>query len=107
MKVLLMGNINLKDLIKYSIIIILTFLVYFGSANAQQNDCLTRGINYHVSKSQVDSNTKQIKLLEYQKKNLSIFDKKECIERSRIQAVISAKENENFRLQRKMQNDLE
>lgn len=102
-----MENLKLKNIIKFIIIIIIAFFVYFGSANAQQNDCLTRGINYHVSKSQLDSNTKQIKLLEYQKKNLSIFDKKECIERSRIQAVISAKENENFRLQRKMQNDLE
>lgn len=103
-----MENLKVKDIIKYSIILIIVFLVYFGSSvNAQQNDCLTRGINYHVSKAQVDSNIKHIKLLEYQKKNLSIFNKKECIERSRIQAVIGAKENENFRLQRKMQNDLE
>lgn len=103
-----MENLNIKNIIKFIIIVITAFFVYFGSsADAQQQDCLTRGINYHVSKSQVDSNLKQIKLLEYQKKNLSIFNKKECIERSRIQAVISAKENENFRLQRKMQNDLE
>ena len=41
-----------------------------------------------------------------QKDNLNIFNKKECIERSRVQAVIDAKENENFRLQRRMDNIL-
>jgi hypothetical protein len=105
MKDLLMENKQIKtyDIIKYIILGILT-IVSCGTGRSQ--GCYSKGIEYYSTKSQYDSNFKQTKLLQYQKDNLNIFNKKECIERSRIQAVIDAKENENFRLKRKMDHIL-
>jgi hypothetical protein len=102
MKDLLMESIDIKYVLRTILVIIITIIACGGNARSQ--DCLTKGINYNLAKSQYDSNFKQIKLVQYQKDNLNIFNKKECIERSRMQAVIDAKENENFRLSRKMQH---
>jgi hypothetical protein len=101
MKDLLMENkeIKLYNIIKYIILGILTIVC---CSTGRSQDCYSKGIEYHVAKAQYDSNFKQTKLIQYQKDNLNIFNKKECIERSRLQAVISAKDNENFRLKRKM-----
>jgi hypothetical protein len=92
-------EIKLYNIIKYIILGILTIVC---CSTGRSQDCYSKGIEYHVTKAQYDSNFKQTKLIQYQKDNLNIFNKKECIERSRLQAVISAKDNENFRLKRKM-----
>jgi hypothetical protein len=64
-------------------------------------DCVTRGAEYHAVKSQIESNKQEIRLLEEQKKKYSVMNSEGSHERSRIQALISAKQNENFRLQQK------
>ena len=92
-------ELRLYDIIKYVVLAALTILC---CSTGRSQDCYSKGIEYYATKAQYDSNFKQTKLLQYQKDNLNIFNKKECIERSRLQAVIDAKENENFRLRRKM-----
>ena len=98
------NKIKTYNIIKY---IILTIITIMACGSAKSQDCLSKGIEYYASKSQYDSNFKQTKLLQYQKDNLNIFNKKECIDRSRLQAVLDAKENENFRLKRKMHHILD
>lgn len=68
----------------------------------QRMDPSTRSVELLITKSQMDSNNEQIKYLNEQKKKLSIMVKDESIARSRYQAMISAKENENFRLNHKV-----
>jgi hypothetical protein len=92
-------EIKLYDIIKYAIIILVA-LWSVQKSNAQS--CLEKGIDYHILKSQYNSNFQIVKMLENQKSTLSIMKPSESIQRSRIQAVIGAKEQENFRLQRKM-----
>lgn len=94
-------EIQIYDIIKY-IIYVFVAVWAISSANAQQS-CLERGMDYHIAKSQKNSNFQMIKMLENQKQLLSIMKPNESIQRSRIQAVIGAKEQENFRLQRKME----
>jgi hypothetical protein len=57
---------------------------------------------YHILKTQHNSNFQMVKMLENQKSYLNVMKPNESIQRSRIQAVIGAKQQENFRLQRKM-----
>ena len=64
-------------------------------------DCVTRGAEYHIVKSQIESNKQEIRMLEEQKRKYSVMNSEGSRERSRIQSIISAKQNENFRLQQK------
>lgn len=68
----------------------------------QKMDPSSRSVELLITKSQMDSNNEQIKYLNEQKKKLSVMDKDESIARSRYQAMISTKENENFRLNHKV-----
>jgi hypothetical protein len=92
-------EIKLYDIIKYAIIILVA-LWSVQKSNAQS--CLEKGMDYHILKTQYNSNFQMVKMLENQKSSLSVMKPSESIQRSRIQAVIGAKEQENFRLQRKM-----
>lgn len=94
------NEIHLSDIFKY-IIYIYIAIWSISNSNAQQS-CLEKGMDYNILSSQKNSNFQMIKMLENQKQTLSIMKPNESIQRSRIQAVISAKEHENFRLQRKM-----
>ena len=67
----------------------------------QKYDSVTRKVEYNIVKSQINSNAKTINLLRDSKKNYSVFNKNDSITRSRIQSVVCAKENENFRLNQK------
>lgn len=90
--------------IKNIILSVLTIIIIIASngncqTTYQKYDSTTKGIEYNIAKSQIESNKKQIELLNFQKSNLSIM--KDSITRSRIQAVVSAKTTENFRLNQK------
>jgi len=88
-----------------SILIIIGTLGICSISNAQSTyqkyDSTTRGVEYNITKSQINSNKKTIELLKESKKSYSVFDKNGSVTRSRIQGVICAKENENFRLNQK------
>jgi hypothetical protein len=71
----------------------------YGQTSYQNYDSVTRGAEYHITTSQARSNQKQIELLKLTKNSYSTIDNSKI--RSRIQAVISAKEDENFRLRQK------
>lgn len=93
-------DIQIYDIVKYIIYVFIAIWT-ISSANAQQS-CVERSMDYHILKTQKNSNFQMIKMLENQKQSLSIMKSNESIHRSRIQAVIGAKQQENFRLQRKM-----
>jgi len=82
-----------------------SLLVWISVACAQTTyqryDCLTRGVEYHIAKSQMESNRQMIKMLENEKKKHSVLNAQGSITRSRIQGVIGAKQEENFRLGQK------
>ena len=86
-------------------ILITLFAFTTLNANAQSTyqkyDCVTRGVEYNITKSQINSNMKTMELMKESKKNYSVFNKSDSITRSRIQNVASAKQNENFRLNQK------
>jgi hypothetical protein len=86
-------------------ILITLFAFTTLNANAQSTyqkyDCVTRGVEYNITKSQINSNMKTMELMKESKKNYSVFNKSDSITRSRIQNVVSAKQNENFRLNQK------
>lgn len=88
---------------KHILIFIIAIIIAYSSANAQSTyqkyDTVTRGAEYHIVKSQIESNKKQIQMLQYQKTSLNLKDN--SILRSRVQGVISAKTDENFRLGQK------
>jgi len=75
--------------------------VSFGQTTYQKYDCTTRGAEYHIAKSQMESNRQMIKMLENEKSKYSVMDPRGSVTRSRIQGVIGAKEEENFRLGQK------
>lgn len=75
--------------------------VSFGQMTYQKYDCTTRGAEYHIAKSQMESNRQMIKMLEYEKSKYNVMDPRGSVTRSRIQGVIGAKEEENFRLGQK------
>jgi len=91
--------------IKYISLAIIAFLIATAKAKAQQAyhdyDVTSRGVEYHITRSQIDSNKQMIKYLNNQKEKLSILDSNGSVTRSRIQGIVSAKENENFRLNQK------
>ena len=91
--------------VKHILLIIIAFWIVSNSCKAQSTyqkyDPVTRGVEYHIVKAQMESNFKTMQLLQNSKKNYSLSDKYGSITRSRIQGVYSAKENENFRLNQK------
>jgi hypothetical protein len=93
------NDIKIYDIIKYIIII---FIAIWTISSGKSETCLEKGMDYHILKSQKNSNFQLIKMLENEKQSLTVMKPNESIKRSRIQAVIGAKEDENFRLQRKM-----
>lgn len=93
------NKIKIYEVIKYIIII---FIAIWSITPAKSQTCLENGMDYHILKSQKNSNFQLIKMLENEKQSLTVMKPSESIKRSRIQAVIGAKEQENFRLQRKM-----
>lgn len=91
--------------LKYISLILIAFWALNKSqaqVHYQQMDPSSRSVELLITKSQMDSNNEHIKYLNEQKKKLSIMNKDESITRSRYQAMISAKENENFRLNHKV-----
>ena len=86
-------------------IFILVFIWIISSSYAQvtyqKYDNVTRGAEYHIVKSQIQSNKKIIQMYNNEKNNYSVLSRQGSISRSRIQAVVSAKESENFRLNQK------
>jgi len=88
-----------------SILIIIVTLGICSISNAQSTyqkyDSITRGVEYNITKSQINSNKKTIELFKESKKSYSVFDKTGSVIRSRTQGIICAKENENFRLNQK------
>ena len=94
--------VNYKN-IKSIILAILALIITISGAKAQTSyqkyDDVTRGAEYHIVKTQIESNKRYNKLLQEQKNSLSLTQDSKL--RSRIQGVISAKENENFRLGQK------
>lgn len=92
-------SMKLYNIIKYVIIV---FVAIWSISKCKAQSCLEKGMEYHILNSQKNSNFQMIKMLENQKQNLSVMKSNESIQRSRIQAVIGAKEQENFRLQRKI-----
>lgn len=102
MRALLMENekIEIYDIFKY-IIYILIAIWSISQSNAQQLS-LEKEMEYNLLNAQKNSNFQMIKMLQNQKQSLSVMNANESIQRSRIQALIGAKENENFRIQRRM-----
>jgi len=91
---------NIKNKIIPSALVLITIYSCSHAQTSYQNyDPVTRGAEYHIATSQVRSNQKQIDLLKSTKGSYSTIDNSKT--RSRIQAVISAKEDENFRLRQK------
>lgn len=90
--------------IKYTILILI-FIWIISSSHAQvtyqKYDNVTRGAEYHIMKSQIQSNKKMIQMYNNEKNNYSVLSQEGSISRSRIQAAVSAKESENFRLNQK------
>ena len=88
-----------------TILTIVGALGIYSISNAQSTyqkyDSPTRGVEYNITKSQINSNKKTMELLKESKKSYSVFDKNGSVTRSRIQGVICAKENENLRLNQK------
>ena len=58
-------------------------------------------MEYRIAKSQIESNRQMIKMLENEKKKHSVLNAQGSVTRSRIQGVIGAKQEENFRLGQK------
>jgi hypothetical protein len=89
--------------IKYIILAIFAIIIGANNGKAQTTyqsyDQVTRGAEYHVAKAQIESNKKQMQYLNQQKSKLSLTQDSQT--RSRIQGVISAKSDENFRLNQK------
>jgi hypothetical protein len=90
---------------------IFIILIYIKVVCAQEYDssrispkeirCLDYSTQYYVAKSQINSAFQEKKYLENLKKNYSVLDKNGSIQRSRLQALINAKDNETFRLKRR------
>lgn len=101
MKDLHMVNNLMKNIIIIIATIWLTISISKAQTTYQKYDNLTRGAEYHIVKSQIQSNKKFVEMLKKQKDSYSVLDKDQSIVRSKIQGVVSAKEDENFRLNQK------
>ena len=91
----------MKRIIPWLICVPLLTFPCLGQVTYQKYDCVTRGAEYHIVKSQIESNRQMIKMLENEKAKHSVMDSRGSVTRSRIQGVIGAKEDENFRLGQK------
>jgi hypothetical protein len=76
-----------------------------GIADAQTSygryDVQTTDYENRLAISQIQANSRHIAVLKKQQSTTSLFSSDGSIQRSRIQALINAKENENFRLNQK------
>ena len=90
---------NIKSIILAILALIITISGSKAQTTYQKYDDVTRGAEYHIVKTQIESNKRYNKLLQEQKNSLSLTQDSKL--RSRMQGVISAKENENFRLGQK------
>jgi uncharacterized membrane protein YhiD involved in acid resistance len=91
-------NIEKKIILSVAALIVI-YSCSHAQTSYQNYDPLTRGVEYHVSTSQIKSNQKQVEMLKSTKDSYSVMNNSKA--RSQIQAVISAKEDENFRLRQK------
>lgn len=91
----------MKNIIIIIATIWLTISISKAQTTYQKYDNVTRGAEYHIVKSQIQSNKKFVEMLKKQKDSYSVLDKDQSIIRSKIQGVVSAKEDENFRLNQK------
>lgn len=91
-------NIEKKIILSVTALIVI-YSCSHAQTSYQNYDPLTRGVEYHVSTSQIKSNQKQVEMLKSTKDSYSVMNNSKA--RSQIQAVISAKEDENFRLRQK------
>jgi len=98
------NNINYK-IMKYTIFALFAFWLISAKSNAQvtygKYDQQTTCYEKSLIDSQIKANEKTINLLKYQQGNNSLFTSQGSIMRSRIQATVNAKEQENFRLNQK------
>lgn len=88
-----------KKIILAFVTIIVVYSCAHSQVSYQKYDSVTRGAEYNLAKSQIRSNLKQIELLNSTKEKYSVLNDSKT--RSQIRAIISAKENENFRLRQK------
>ena len=88
-----------KKIILSAVSLIVIYSCSHAQTSYQNYDPVTRGAEYHISTSQIKSNQKQVDMLKSAKDSYSVMDNAKA--RSQIQAVISAKEDENFRLRQK------
>jgi len=76
-----------------------------GIADAQTSygryDVMTTDYENRLANSQIQANSRHIAVLKQQQNTTSLFSSEGSIQRSRIQALINAMENENFRLNQK------
>lgn len=87
-----------------TIFIILLYVKVVCAQNYNQNNdikSMNYSTQYYVNKSLINSAFQEKKYLENLKKNYSVLNKEGSIQRSRIQAVINAKDDEMFRLNRR------
>jgi len=100
-----MENDTYYKIMKYTIFAIFAFWLISSKSNAQvaygRYDQQTTCYEKNLIDSQIKANDKTINLLKYQQGNNSLFTSQGSIMRSRMQATINAKEQENFRLNQK------
>jgi hypothetical protein len=101
-----MENDTNYKFMKYTIFALFAFWLINCKSNAQSTygkyDERTTCYEKSLVDSQIKSNEKTINLLKYQQGNNSLFTSQGSIMRSRLQAAVNSKENENFRLNQKM-----
>ena len=88
-----------KKIILSTVALIVIYSCSHAQTSYQNYDSVTRGAEYHIATSQIKSNQKQVDMLKSAKDSYSVMDNAKV--RSQIQAVISSKEDENFRLRQK------
>lgn len=90
---------------KYISYILFCFWLVCLNARAQTSyakyDNHTTRLETKALDSQINYNNKNIESLRSERQNLSLYSSQGSIQRSRIQGLINAKENENFRLNQK------
>lgn len=72
-----------------------------GQTSYGHYDSQTTDYEVRLAGAQQKANSKEITTIQLQQKRLSLFSSQESIQRSRLQALINAKDNENFRLNQK------
>lgn len=98
---LMENNKNIKTILLSVVFIWILVSCSYSQVTYQNYDNVTRGAEYNIVKSQIQSNKKMIQMYNNEKSNYSTLNQEGSIARSRIRAVVSAKETENFRLNQK------